>query len=83
MNLDPMKPVGAFIENTIRPLLEELRWFFDECEKKGIILNEDNIKRVIDYVSRAHYRTCLLQCVQTVVVIIILCLTWLLSAKYL
>lgn len=77
--LDPIKPIGAFIENTIRPLLEEFKWFFDECDKRGIKLNESNIRSVVDYVARAHFRTVLLGCAQAVLITVVICLTYLLS----
>ena len=74
--LDPLKPLGAFIENTIRPLLGELKWFFEECEKKGLIINEKNIKVVVDYVARSHFRTVLVQFAQAITITLILCVTW-------
>ena len=74
--IDPIKPIGAFIENTIRPLLSEFHWFFEECEKKGIPINEQNIKVIADYVARAHFRTVLVRFVQTIVITLILCVAW-------
>jgi hypothetical protein len=79
--IDPLKPIGAFIENTIRPLLDEFHWFFEECEKKGIPINENSIIRITDYISRAHFRTVFLHFAQSIVITIILCLTWLICQK--
>lgn len=79
--IDPIKPIGAFIENTIRPLLEEFHWFFEECERKGIPINEKNLRSIGDYVTRAHFRTVLINFVQTVIITIIICVTWLISLK--
>jgi len=31
-----IKYLGAFIQNTIRPMIEELKWILDELNKKGI-----------------------------------------------
>ena len=76
--IDPLKPIGAFIENTIRPLLGEFKWFFEECEKKGIPINETNLRSIVDYVARAHFRTVLLGCAQAVLITGIICLTYLL-----
>lgn len=81
MNLDPMKPIGAFIENTIRPILGELKWFFDECEKKGIPINETNIRGIISYVARAHFNTCVVNFIQNILICVIICITWLISLK--
>ena len=74
--LDPLKPLGAFIENTIRPLLGEFKLFFEECEKKGIPINETNVKIIIEYVAHAHFRTVLVVCVQAVLITILCCVTW-------
>jgi hypothetical protein len=75
--IDPIKPIGAFIENTIRPLLQEFRWFFDECEKHHLKITEQNIKAVADYVARAHMRTVVIQCVQAIFIALIVCITFL------
>ena len=54
------KVVGAFIENTIRPLLEEFRWFFSELEKTGIKVTESNVKTVISQIAGYHIRVLLI-----------------------
>ncbi len=77
--IDPLKPLGAFIENTIRPLLEEFKWFFEECEKRGIPINEENIQGILGYCSRAHFRTVVLDAIKSIAITVILCLTWLIS----
>ena len=74
--IDPLKPLGAFIENTIRPLLEEFKWFFEECDKRKVPINEKNVKLVVDYVARAHFRTVLVGFAQAIGITIILCVTW-------
>jgi len=79
--LDPIKPVGAFLENTIRPLLGESRWFFKECDKQDIPINEENIKRLLNYVARAHMRTVIIQCVQAIFITMIVCTTFLVLAS--
>jgi len=79
--IDPLKPIGAFIENTIRPLLGEFKWFFDECEKKGMKLNEDNIKSIVNYISMAHFRTVLFQFLQAVILTLLICATWIICQK--
>ena len=74
--IDPLKPLGAFIENTIRPLLGEFKWFFEECEKKGIPINETNVRDICRTVARAHFRTVLFGCAQAVLITLIICATW-------
>lgn len=75
--IDPIKPIGAFLENTIRPLLGEFRWFFDECEKRNVNLTETNIKRIVNFVAKAHMRTVIIQCVQAIFITLIVCTTFL------
>jgi len=77
--IDPLKPIGAFVENTIRPLLGEFKWFFEECDKRKIPINEKSIKLVVDYVARAHFRTVLFRSIQAVLITVIICLTYLMS----
>lgn len=77
--IDPLKPLGAFIENTIRPLLGEFKWFFEECEKKGLNLNEENITRICRVIGNCHFRTVVIQMCQAVLITIILCVTWIIS----
>ena len=79
--IDPIKPIGAFLENTIRPLLGEFRWFFDECEKRNVNLTETNIKRIVNYVAKAHMRTVIIQCVQAIFITLIVCTTYLVSVS--
>ena len=81
MSLDPIKPIGGFIENTIRPLLHEFKWFFNECDEQGIPLTEENIKRIVNYVAKAHMRTVIIQCVQAIFISLIVCTTFLVLAS--
>jgi hypothetical protein len=77
--IDPLKPLGAFIENTIRPLLSEFHWFFEECDKRGVSINETSIRHIVDYVARAHFRTVCVQLIQAVLITTLLCATWIIS----
>jgi hypothetical protein len=77
--IDPLKPLGAFIENTIRPLLGEFKWFFEECDKRGIKLNEENITRVARVIGNCHFRTVAFDALKSVLITGIICLTYLAS----
>lgn len=77
--IDPLKPLGAFIENTVRPLLGEFKWFFDECEKKGIHINEKNVERICRVVLHCHFRTVAFDAFKSVLITLIICATWILS----
>jgi hypothetical protein len=77
--IDPLKPLGAFIENTIRPLLGEFKWFFEECDKRGIKLNEENITRVARVIGHCHFRTVLFDAFKSIAITVIICLTYMAS----
>lgn len=66
--LDHLKPIGGFIENTLRPLIEESKQFLDELESKGINVNERNIKRIISHVSKRHLVTVIIQSISSIIV---------------
>lgn len=42
-----LKPYGAFIEYTIRPLIGELKWLLKELKKQGIKITDSNVKDVL------------------------------------
>lgn len=73
--LDYMKPIGAFLENTIRPLISEMKWFIDELEVHGIKVNEQNINSVTKSLFNAYCKYALIQLVQNVIITVIICLT--------
>ena len=77
--IDPLKPLGAFIENTIRPLLGEFKWFFEECDKRGLKLNEENVLRVARAVGDCHFRTVVFDALKSITITVIICLTYLAS----
>lgn len=47
-----LKPLGAFIENTIRPLIEESKIFLGELDKHGIKVNESSLKQVSSHIFK-------------------------------
>ena len=75
--IDPLKPLGAFIENTLRPLLGEFKWFFEECDKRGLKINEENVESVCRTVLHCHFRTVAFDAVKSVLITVIICLTYL------
>jgi hypothetical protein len=77
--IDYWKPVGAFIENTIRPLLDQMKWMFEEMDKRGLKVNEKNIKEITDFVCRCHFKTVLIKAVQAITITGIICATWIIS----
>ena len=66
--IDYMKPIGAFLENTVRPLIQEMKWFIDELEKRGLKVNEENIKCVCDHLLYCYLRSLIIHLIQAVII---------------
>lgn len=73
--IDYMKPVGAFLEHTIRPLIQEAKWFLDELESKGLHINERNIKNVSECLVRSYFKCLIIKLIQNIIITGIVCLT--------
>lgn len=70
--IDHWKPLGGFIENTIRPLIGELHWFFEECDKRGIALSEHRINMVMNYIANRWLCGLLIKLIQNIVIAVII-----------
>lgn len=66
------KPVAGFIENTIRPLIEEMKWFLEELERQGIIITERNIEAVIKHIGGIYLTNAIIKLIQTVLIAIVI-----------
>ena len=69
--IDHWKPLGGFIENTIRPLIDQMKWFFDECDKREIPLSGENVKIMADYIVKCWIYGLLIKLVQNVMIAVI------------
>lgn len=70
--IDHWKPLGGFIENTIRPLLGELHWFFEECDKRGIPLTENSIKAIAEYVASRWFEGLIIRSIVNIIISLII-----------
>lgn len=70
-----LKPYGAFIENTIRPMLEEFKWILEECEKKNISITEKNVRRILEYIATTHITVTIFKTIQTIIIAVIISIT--------
>ena len=70
-----LKPYGAFIENTIRPVIEESKTILKELSKYNIELDnftlEYYVKKIVDF----HLKTIMIESVKQVILIGMICLT--------
>mgnify|MGYP001562252895 CR=1 FL=1 len=72
MKLDEIKPLGAFVENTIRPLIEEMRWFLEELSKRNIFITEDNVKQIVSSLAKQCIKIQIIKSIETVILAIII-----------
>ena len=70
-----IKPYGAFIENTIRPLLEEVRQLLDIAKSNGLDLTERNIARVVKSTGQWYLLNSLLESFRNILITMIVCYT--------
>ena len=61
-----LKPYGAFIENTVKPLLDRL-------EEIGIKLDKDNVIPILKVVGSIHFVTVVIQSITQVILMGLLC----------
>ena len=71
--IDHWKPLGAFIENTIRPLIEEMKWFLDELDRRSIKVSEENIKNVTDYIAKTYLSGLIIRSINVVIITTLIC----------
>lgn len=69
-----LKAYGAFVENTIRPLLNEANQFINALGEKGIQVSEESIKRLLKEVAQTHIKIILLQSLRDIIIGAIVCL---------
>ena len=70
-----LTPYGAFIENTVRPLFEELHILFKELESCGMRLDKQDISKIIEKVGLSHLQSTFIQYFFLTIICAIICLT--------
>ena len=70
-----LKPYGALIENTLRPLLLEVDSLLTRIDKMGFNLSKCNIEFLLKYIAERHMLQSLLDLAKTVIVTAIVCYT--------
>ena len=76
-----LKPYGAFIENTVRPLLEEFRRVLREVEEAGLPVNQESLEHLLASLFKRHLVITLLTLVKEVAIIVIISFTTYLILK--
>ena len=70
-----LKPYGAFVENTVRPLLSELKALFDEMRELHIPLDKANIEWLINFLAERYKTHLVIDLCKTVITTAIVCWT--------
>ena len=71
MQLNDIKPLGAFIENTIRPIIAEFGDLLFEFQRQGIQVTEHNITNLCKSVAYIHLKTVVIQAIRDVIIAVI------------
>lgn len=69
--MSELKPYGAFVEYTCRPLIEECKEMLTMFDERGIKLNKDLFKALI----LAHFSHVLIDFIKTLLIGAMICLT--------
>ena len=77
MKIDDIKPIGTFVEYTLRPFLDELGWLIKEIDSRGIKITESNVKAVLSSLSYVYLWSLAINFVKD-----ILCLSLILMTVY-
>lgn len=72
LSLNDIKPLGAFIENTIRPILAEAGDILHEFQRQGINVTQDNLIQYTKTIAHIHLRTIVIQAIRDIIIAIII-----------
>lgn len=73
--IETWKPIGAFLEYTIRPLLDEFKWLLEELKTRGIEINESNIRHTFNSLINAYFKIVIVKAIQYVLIAGVICFT--------
>ena len=69
-----LKPYGAFIEYTVRPLVEESKSLLKECERLGVPLTETHINQLGKYLAKLYLISVISETIKVVITTGVVCL---------
>ena len=72
LSLNDIKPLGAFVENTIRPLLSECGGILLEFQRQGINVTQDNLISYTKVIANLHLRTVIIQAIRDIIIAVII-----------
>jgi hypothetical protein len=75
MKIDDIKPVGAFVEYTLRPLLDEVGWLIYELDARGLHITESNVSKVLAKLSSMYIVSLVINFVKDITCLILILIT--------
>lgn len=70
-----LKPYGAFVENTLRPMIEEAQTLLSDLHGYGLYFCKDDIFKLINVVANKHLKAVIIQSIANVAICGIICWT--------
>lgn len=68
LSLNDIKPLGAFIENTIRPIIQESGDILAEFQRQGISVTQENLISYTKTIANLHLRTVIIQAIRDIII---------------
>ena len=76
-----LKPYGAFIENTIRPMIEEAQTLLSDLHGYGLYFCKEDISKIIHMIANKHLKAVIIQSIANIIITGIICWTlWMMRA---
>lgn len=72
LSLNDIKPLGAFIENTIRPVLAECGDILYEFQRQGINVTQENLIEYTKTIAHIHLKTIIIQAIRDITIALII-----------
>lgn len=68
-----LKPYGAFIENTIRPMIEEAQILLSDLHGYGLYLDKEDLYKIGKFIALKHMKVVLIQSITNIIITAIIC----------
>ena len=68
-----LKPYGAFIENTLRPMIEEAQTLLSDLHGYGLYLDKEDLYRIGKFIADKHLKAVIVQSISNVIITTIIC----------
>ena len=78
-----LKPYGAFVENTIRPMIEEAHTLLSELRGYGLYFCKEDVFKLINIIANKHLKAVIIQSISNIIITGFICWTlWMTRALF-